>query len=210
MNNKGFFISFEGTDGAGKSTVIKRVHEYFLNKGKNVVLTREPGGTNNPLGEEIRELLLNKNIDIDYRAEALLFAASRAQHVRSFIKPNLDKGNIVLCDRYIDSSIVYQGFGRGLGMEAIMKINEFAMDGVLPNLTLILMITPEESMKRMLNDKNREINRLDKEKDLQEKVYNALEQIIKNDKTGRIVRIDASKSKDEVLDEVIKVLEQKI
>jgi len=205
------FISFEGIDGAGKTTVIKAIHDYLTSVGKNVVTTREPGGTNNILGEKIRNLLLNEtDVKIDDRAEALLFAASRAQHVACFIKPSLDEGKIVLCDRYIDSSIVYQGFGRGLGVENIMKINEFAMNGILPNITFILMLTPEQSMQRILANKEREINRLDKEQELQVKVYNALKSIINNDKTGRIIEIDASKSIEEVKNEVISKLKDRI
>jgi dTMP kinase len=119
--SKGLFITFEGPDGSGKTTILKKVYEKLLsNNSYGVVLTREPGGTNNKIAEDIRNLLLNKmEYKIDYHAEALLFAASRAQHVHDFIQPNLEKGNIVLCDRYIDSSIVYQGFGRGLGVEPI-------------------------------------------------------------------------------------------
>jgi len=201
------FISFEGIDGAGKTTIIKAINEYLTSIGKNVAITREPGGTNNVLGEKIRNLLLNEfDVKIDYRAEALLFAASRAQHVACFIKPALDEGKIVLCDRYIDSSIVYQGFGRGLGVENIMKINEFAMNGVVPDVTFILMLTPEQSMQRILANKDREINRLDKEQELQVKVYNALKSIINSDKTGRIIEIDASKSVEEVKNEVISKL----
>jgi dTMP kinase len=118
----GLFITFEGPDGSGKSSILKKVYEQinidFPNK--QFVITREPGGTNNKIAEDIRNILLNKmEYKIDYHAEALLFAASRAQHVHDFIQPNLESGNVVLCDRYIDSSIVYQGFGRKLGVDNI-------------------------------------------------------------------------------------------
>jgi dTMP kinase len=118
----GTFITFEGPDGSGKSTIIKKIYEQLLIDfpKKKIVLTREPGGTNNKIAEDIRNILLNKiDYKIDYHAEALLFAASRAQHVHDFIEPNLKQGNIVLCDRYIDSSIVYQGYGRKLGVDNI-------------------------------------------------------------------------------------------
>jgi dTMP kinase len=120
MSKKGIFISFEGVDGSGKSTILKMLYKKLLDEGKEVVLTREPGGTNNKIAEDIRTLLLNKvEYSFDYRAEALLFAASRAQHVSDFINPSLEEGKIVLCDRYIDSSLVYQGLGRGLGIENV-------------------------------------------------------------------------------------------
>jgi dTMP kinase len=116
---KGIFITFEGPDGSGKTTVIQKVYN-FLNKNYDVLLTHEPGGTNNKIAEDIRNILLNKTKYIfDYRAEALLFAASRAQHVSDFIKPNLENKKIILCDRYVDSSLVYQGYGRGLGINNI-------------------------------------------------------------------------------------------
>jgi dTMP kinase len=118
--NKGFFISFEGPDGSGKSSVIKEIYNLLIKDGFEVVLTREPGGTNNVIAEDIRKILLNKiEYKFDNRAEALLFSASRAQHVHDFIKPNLEQNKIVLCDRYVDSSLVYQGLGRKLGVEKI-------------------------------------------------------------------------------------------
>jgi dTMP kinase len=116
------FITFEGPDGSGKSSILEKVFKQLKNDfpNNNFVLTREPGGTNNKIAEDIRNILLNKTeYKINYQAEALLFAASRAQHVHDFIKPNLEQGNFVLCDRYIDSSIVYQGFGRKLGVDNI-------------------------------------------------------------------------------------------
>jgi dTMP kinase len=118
----GLFITFEGPDGSGKSSILKKINEQLAIDfpHKQFMMTREPGGTNNKIAEDIRNILLNKiEYKIDYHAEALLFAASRAQHVHDFIQPNLSAGNIVLCDRYIDSSIVYQGFGRKLGVENI-------------------------------------------------------------------------------------------
>jgi dTMP kinase len=117
---KGVFISFEGNDGSGKTTVIEKVFEHLKNKGFDVVKTREPGGTDNIIAEDIRHILLNKvHYVFDNRAEALLFAASRAQHVHDFIKPSINNKKIVLCDRYIDSSLVYQGLGRELGIKKI-------------------------------------------------------------------------------------------
>jgi dTMP kinase len=122
MNKKGLFITFEGPDGSGKSTVLAAVYD-MLKKNKhafNVAITREPGGKNNVIAEEIRNILLNRiEYQISPRAEALLFAASRAQHVKDFILPNIEAGNLVLCDRYIHSSLVYQGYARKLGIDQI-------------------------------------------------------------------------------------------
>ena len=130
MNKKGIFISFEGPDGSGKTSVAKYIFQKINDLNMPVVETREPGGKNNLIAEDIRDILLNHlDYKIDYRAEALLFAASRAQHVSDFILPNLDKGNIVLCDRYIHSSLVYQGYVRGLGInEVIKQVQEFMID----------------------------------------------------------------------------------
>lgn len=208
----GLFISFEGPDGCGKSTIIKMLYDKLIAKFPDkIVLTREPGGTNNKIAEDIRTILLNKTeYKIDYRAEALLFAASRAQHVSDFIKPNLEKNNLVLCDRYIDSSIVYQGFGRGLGYKNIWKINEFAMDGIIPNITFILMVKPEIGLERINKNANREKNRLDNEKiELHQKVYDAYKKIIKNDKTKRIIEIDASQEVDKVFDDIYNIILKK-
>jgi dTMP kinase len=121
-NNKGLFITFEGPDGSGKSTIIGLIYDKLKQTkyGSKVVLTREPGGKNNIIAEDIRNILLNKlDYKISGRAEALLFAASRAQHVKDFIKPNIDNNKIVLCDRYIHSSLVYQGYARGLGIKEV-------------------------------------------------------------------------------------------
>ncbi|GHU31091.1 hypothetical protein FACS1894166_01910 [Bacilli bacterium] len=119
---RGLFVTFEGPDGSGKSTVLQMLYQKLVQTVHNhsIVLTREPGGRNNIIAEDIRNILLNKvEYKIDDRAEALLFAASRAQHVKDFILPNLNNGNIVLCDRYIYSSLVYQGYARGLGLDSV-------------------------------------------------------------------------------------------
>jgi dTMP kinase len=122
MNKNGLFITFEGPDGSGKSTILANIYN-FLKKNKysfHISITREPGGRNNPIAEDIRNILLNKiEYQISPRAETLLFAASRAQHVKDFIQPNLQKGNLVLCDRYIHSSLVYQGYARKLGIKEV-------------------------------------------------------------------------------------------
>jgi dTMP kinase len=121
MQKNGFFITFEGGDGSGKTTIINMVYQQLLKDfpQKKIILTREPGASDNPLCVEIRNLLLNKDIKVDHRCEALLFAADRAQHVGLCLKPSLEEGALILCDRYIDSSIVYQGFARKLGVDQI-------------------------------------------------------------------------------------------
>lgn len=144
----GMFISIEGMDGAGKSTQIKHMKDFFEAKGYQVLLTREPGGT--PIGERIREIILDKkHQEMGEITEALLYAASRAQHVKEVIQPALDKGAVVLCDRYVDSSLVYQGKGRALGYESIKAINDFATKCLNPDLTLLFDIDPELSLQRI-------------------------------------------------------------
>ena len=143
---KGLFITFEGADGSGKTTMLKKTAEYLCGKGYEVITSREPGGT--VISEKIRELILDpENKEMDPVAEALLYAASRAQHVNQLIKPSVDQGKIVLCDRFMDSSIAYQGYGRGLG-DSVRIINEYAVCGMQPDITFFLDISPEEGRSR--------------------------------------------------------------
>ncbi|WP_373875865.1 dTMP kinase [Arthrobacter mangrovi] len=145
--NGGLFIAFEGGDGAGKSTQAAAVQARLESIGRTVLRTREPGGT--PVGEKLRALVLEHGQgDIDSRTEALIFAASRAAHVRQVIVPALERGEIVLCDRFIDSSVAYQGAGRGLGLEAVRELNLWATGGVLPDLTVLLDVDPERGRDR--------------------------------------------------------------
>lgn len=159
---KGLFVTFEGTEGSGKTSVIRRVKAYFEDRGHDVLVTREPGGSH--IAEQIRSILLSKdNKDMDARTEALLFAASRRQHLMEVIRPALEDGKLVLCDRYVDSSLVYQGIARGIGYDEVLSINRFAIDGSFPDLTLFVDVCPEVGLKRVFNTKNREVNRLDLE-----------------------------------------------
>lgn len=145
--NGGLFIAFEGGDGAGKSTQAAAVQARLESLGRTVLRTREPGGT--PVGEKLRALVLEHGHgDIDSRTEALIFAASRAAHVRQVIFPALERGEIVLCDRFIDSSVAYQGAGRRLGLEAVRELNLWATGGVLPDLTVLLDVDPERGRDR--------------------------------------------------------------
>lgn len=141
------FITFEGCEGVGKSTQIRLLQEYFTKNGIDAVFTREPGGV--PICETIRGVILNKDFsEMSPICEALLYASSRAQLVSEVIRPNLDKGKIVVCDRYIDSSFAYQGFARGLGLDMVESINYHAIDGAIPELTIFLDLSPEKAFSR--------------------------------------------------------------
>jgi dTMP kinase len=145
---RGFFITFEGIDGSGKTTQIKLLDKYLTDKGFDVVLTREPGGT--ALGDEIRDILLNpKNKGMSSRAETLLFQASRAQLVKKVIKPALENGKIVICDRFFDSTIAYQGAARGLGVKEILEMSLWATSGLVPDLTFLITLNVEICEQRM-------------------------------------------------------------
>ena len=156
------FITFEGGEGSGKSTVLKEVAKRLESEGYQTVLTREPGGT--PIAEQIRGVILDKgNTAMDPRTEALLYAASRRQHLVEKVWPALKEGKLVLCDRYLDSSLAYQGGARNLGIDAVLGINLFATEGTYPDLTLLFDIEPELGMKRIAANASREVNRLDLE-----------------------------------------------
>lgn len=201
------FITFEGGEGSGKSTVMKDVAARLTKEGYKLVLTREPGGT--PIAEEIRNVILDKaNTKMDPRTEALLYAASRRQHLIEKIWPALERGEIVLCDRYLDSSLAYQGGARGLGVDEVLSINMFATEGEYPDLTLLFDLEPEEGLKRIEKNKGREVNRLDLEKlEFHKKVRDNFHALAKKYST-RYVIIDASKPLNEVEDEVYKIIKE--
>jgi dTMP kinase len=162
MTTKGIFISFEGPDGAGKSTMAKQFVKHLTEAGHKVLLTREPGGI--PVAEKIRAILLDtENTDIDPRTEALLFAAARRQHLVDRVLPALVAGYIVVCDRFIDSSLAYQGWARGLGVEEVLNLNLFATEGIFPDITFCLDLSAEEGLARIAENEKREVNRLDLE-----------------------------------------------
>ncbi len=203
------FITFEGPDGSGKSTVIKKVYQKLINDGYPIILTREPGGT--PIAEKIRNVILdNDNTALDARTEALLYAASRRQHLVEKIWPALREGKIVLCDRFLDSSLAYQGGGRHLGIENVLNVNLFATENTYPDLTLFFNISPEEGLKRVSADKKRVADRLDNENEnFHHDVYNAFLKVV-NDNKNRIVVIDATKSVDEVVDSAYKIIKDRL
>ena len=193
----GYFITFEGPDGAGKSTQIEYLRQYFEERGYETIFTREPGGTR--ISEQIREMLLSKeNSDMTSRTEALLYAASRAQLVEEVIEPALRQGKIVISDRYIDSSIAYQGFGRDLGPE-VAEINKFGVKGLEPDLTFLMMLDPEKSKER-LNEQ--ELDRLESEDiEFKKRVIQGF-QSVSEEYRFRVKVIDASLPKEEIRDEI--------
>ena len=197
--DRGLFITFEGPDGSGKTTQIERLRSFIEEKGYDAVLTREPGGT--AISEKIREIILDKNnIEMDYMTETLLYAASRAQHVAQVIKPALESGRAVICDRFMDSSIVYQGYGRKLG-DCVRIINEFAVSGCLPDITFLLKVDPEVGKGRIKAD---EQDRLEMEKlDYHRAVYKAYEEL-EQQYPERIIAIKADRSIDEISEEIQK------
>ena len=200
---QGYFITFEGGDGAGKSTQINKLKEYLKEKGFDVILTREPGGTE--IGEKIRNIILDpENSEMDDVAEAMLYAASRAQHVAQIIKPAIDAGKIVICDRFIDSSIAYQGYGRGLG-ESISVINSYAVREYMPHMTFLLKLKPQAGNKRM---EGREKDRIELEaSSFHQAVYDGYEELERM-YPDRIIGIDASGTIDEIGIEIIKHIDR--
>lgn len=199
----GIFITFEGPEGSGKSTVIKEVYEALIKDGYDVLMTREPGG--NVISEEIREMILDpKNTSMDDRTEALLYAASRRQHVAEKIQPALSSNKIVLCDRFVDSSLAYQGYARGIGIKEVFEINEFAIEDCMPNLTLFFDVHPEIGMERI--GKRNYKDRLEQAgKNFHEKVYDGY-QLLMKEFPERIHRIDAEESLENVIASAIKMV----
>jgi len=193
----GYFISFEGGDGSGKTTILHSLVSRLKQQGYDVLATREPGGIE--IAEKIREIILNPaHTKMEERTEALLYAAARRQHLVEKILPALDQGKVVLCDRFVDSSLAYQGYGRGLGMEEIYAINQFAIGDHLPQLTLFFDIEPKKGLERIHVNKNRERNRLDLENiQFHEKVYKGY-QLLSEKFPDRIQFIDADQEIDAV------------
>ena len=201
MVQRGKFISFEGPEGAGKTTVIQMLYARLKAAGSDVVVTREPGGI--PIAESIRTVILDSNHrEMDGKTEALLYAAARRQHLVEKIIPALEDGKVVLCDRFIDSSLAYQGHARGLGIDEVYAINQFAIGELMPDLTVFFDIQPEEGLARIAENDNRELNRLDKESlAFHQLVYKGYE-IVMERYPGRIVATDARLSVEDVTENV--------
>ena len=197
---KGYFISVEGGDGSGKSTQIRNIEAYLRERGKEVLLTREPGGT--PVAEKIRALILDPaNRTLTGRAEMLLYAASRAQHVEERILPALEAGKVILSDRFIDSSIAYQAYGRGLG-DMVAEVNHIATGGKMPDLTIFLNITPAAGMARKNQQDGHVLDRMELEQAaFHEKVYAGYLALVQ-ESGGRIADIDADRPADEVFADI--------
>ncbi|MFP7300285.1 dTMP kinase [Neobacillus niacini] len=201
----GYFITFEGPDGAGKTTIISMVAEEL----KEALLTREPGGID--IAEQIRSVILDKdNTAMDPRTEALLYAAARRQHLVEKVKPAIENGKVVLCDRFVDSSLAYQGHARGLGIDEVFTINQFAIEKMMPDLTIYFDIEPEIGLQRINKNKGREVNRLDLEKlDFHQKVREGYHLVMERF-PDRIVKIDASGEVNDVFDRTMEILKGKL
>lgn len=202
---KGMIISFEGTDGSGKTTQIKALSEYLVNKGYKAQMLREPGGTK--IGEEIRHILLNKdNTEMASLTEMLLYASSRAQMMEEKVQPLLNEGYVVILDRFFDSSLAYQSYGRNLDFDAVLAINLAAVKNIIPKITFFIDITPEQSLKRRKNAT--ETDRLENEDmSFHYKVYEGYKQLLKRF-PERIIRIDGTETPKEITKEIIKYIDK--
>lgn len=200
----GLFITLEGTDGSGKTTQINRLKEYFSERGYRVVCTREPGGT--PIGEKIREIIIDKNnSEMANITEALLYAAARAQLVNEVIEPVLKDGGVVISDRFLDSSLVYQGFARGMGENFIKNINRACVNSLEPDITFLLKLKPEDSIAR--KSKQAELDRLEAEKaNFHQRVFDGYISLARRNKE-RIKIIDALKTEEDIHNEILKHIE---
>jgi len=199
------FITIEGPEGSGKTTAVEWAVKKLEEKGYTIVRTREPGGTD--ISEQIRNVILDKsNTKMDPRTEALLYAASRRQHLVEKVWPSVKEGKIVICDRYLDSSLAYQGGARNLGIENILNVNLFATENTWPDLTLLFDIEPELGLKRISMNSSREVNRLDLEKlEFHKKVRETFLELAKR-YPERYIIIDASKSREEVANKTLEAI----
>lgn len=198
----GLFITFEGIDGSGKSSQAKLLYDWLLKNGYKVILKREPGGTD--IGEKIRNIIIdNDNKEMAMYTEAYLYAAARAQLVQEVIKPMLAKDYIVICDRFLDSSIAYQGAARGLGADAIETINSYGVDGLKPDITLLLDIEPKEALKRKAT--TAVYDRIENEKmDFHNAVYMGYKKIAENN--SRIKVVDGLPSQEEISGAILEII----
>lgn len=205
----GIFITFEGGEGSGKTTIANMVKDILEKENYHVNLTREPGGVE--IAERIRDIIHDvRYTNMDRKTEALLYAASRRQHLVEKVIPALKRGEIVICDRYVDSSMVYQGIARGIGMDEVYQMNLFATENILPTRTIFFDIQPELGLERVLSNSEREVNRLDLEAlDFHQKVYQGYLSICEKF-PERIVKIDASQDIDGVLHQVLEKIREVI
>ena len=204
---RGLFITFEGPDGSGKTTVCSEVFAKLKEDGYDVIHTREPGGIE--IAEKIRKIILDpSNTDMDERTEALLYAASRRQHLVKKVLPALKEGKIVVCERFVDSSLAYQGYGRKIGFDEVLKINEFAIEGLFPDLTIYLDVDEKTGLKRIESRSFKD--RLDLEDlEFHHLVHEGYEKVLEVFK-DRIKVIDAAKPLDEVIEKAYEIIKEKI
>ncbi|MDF2699674.1 MAG: thymidylate kinase [Haloplasmataceae bacterium] len=204
----GLFITIEGPDGSGKTSVVKEVSNRLNKYNIKHITTREPGGID--IAEQIRRIILDPlNTAMDAKTEALLYAASRRQHLVEKVIPNLNNGVHVICERFVESSLAYQGYGRQLGIDEVFSINQFAIDGVMPDITIFLDVDPETGLER-INRNRKDLDRLDLEKiDFHERVYQGY-MIVKEMFKDRIVVVDANKTIEEVIEDVVDVIIKRI
>lgn len=202
---RSLFITFEGGEGAGKTSVLKAIGERLQEKQRNVLFTREPGGIE--IAEKIRSVILDPvHIEMHERTEALLYAAARSQHFYEKVMPALENGQHVLCDRFIDSSLAYQGHARGIGIDDVLAINEFAIGKRLPDVTIFFDLAPEKGLARIQATRADEINRLDTEGlAFHKKVYEGYE-IVMNRYPGRFKVVNADQALEQVIEEVWMIL----
>lgn len=205
----GVFITFEGGEGSGKTTIAALIKEAIEKEGYQVTLTREPGGVE--IAEKIRDIIHNvEYTNMDRKTEALLYAASRRQHLVEKVIPALNRGEIVICDRFVDSSMVYQGIARGIGMKEVYEMNLFATENILPKRTIFFDIKPEDGLERVYANKDREVNRLDLETiDFHKNVYQGYLSICEMF-PERIVKIDASQDIEGVFKQVLERIREVI
>lgn len=206
MNTRGKFVTFEGCEGCGKSTQVRLFNEYLTERGIPHIFTREPGGEK--ISEEIRRILLDaNNAEMTDECEALLYAASRAQHLSDRIEPALAEGKLVVCDRYVDSSLAYQGYGRGLGVDFVSGINAYALKNYLPDVTIFIDLSPEEAFLRKHGaDENDRLEQAGMA--FHNRVYDGFKQLAKA-YPQRYVCVNGRQTPDEIFAEVLSVLKER-
>lgn len=203
------FVTIEGPEGSGKTTIGKKIVEKLINDGYEVIYTREPGGIE--IAEQIRQVILDvNNTNMDPRTETLLYAASRRQHLIEKIVPAIKNNKIIICDRFVDSSLAYQGHARKLGIDNVYEINKFAIDTLMPDLTLLFDIDPKVGLDRINANKLREVNRLDLEQLEFHKLVREGFLIIQEREPNRVKRVDANQSIDDVFNDAYQLIEKAI
>lgn len=205
----GFFLTVEGIEGCGKTTQLKRLAKHLRDAGRNVVTTKEPGGT--PIGDRVRAILLDPQAEgMDALSELFLLAASRRQHMVELIEPALEKGAIVLCDRYADASVAYQGYGRGLDLQQVLDINRWATNGVTPDITLVFDLPEAAGLERARSRNTAENNMAESRLEGEDMVFHRRVRegylAIAKENPERFAVIDASRGIDEVFTDVLQLL----